>query len=409
MKKLLLLVTALLLISSGAFASKARMQALGQDAETGSYYVSDTRSVFTNPAYVNSYKNYIITEWGQTANQDDGGDANTPNPEGGFFHEFGDFSLGAYLGSEVTVNDSWKNLATGNVVKHQNPIDIFLAGDMGIKWGARVHFAKAKDETASTIGNETYEAKNSALGLGFGIIWNDLEIYADLLLSDKSNGLISTGNATTAKNATWEADLGMKGGISYNIFGLTVFGEYNKNGFGYNGGVSGDTKTTYERTDIIAGIGKIHEVAKNARLITDATFRMSEDEAKDASSLSTVNNLANTAITGFTKITSKTNSLKLSAGYEADATSWLTLRGAVSQTFLINSRQQKVDPAPTPNTNDKKDSNNPNTAVIAGATLNFGNLKVDGMIGHNSAAPVANSGELRTDELLSRVAVHYWF
>ena len=99
----------------------------------------------------------------------------------------------------------------------------------------------------------------------------------------------------------------------------------------------------------------------------------------------------------------------MSAGYEADATSWLTLRGAVSQTFLINSRQQKVDPAPTPNTNDKKDSNNPNTAVVAGATLNFGNLKVDGMIGHNSAAPVANSGELRTDELLSRVAVHYWF
>ena len=69
MKKLLLLVIALLLISSGAFASKARMQALGQDAEAGSYYVSDTRSVFTNPAYVNSYKNYIITEWGQTANQ----------------------------------------------------------------------------------------------------------------------------------------------------------------------------------------------------------------------------------------------------------------------------------------------------------------------------------------------------
>ena len=54
-----------------------------------------------------------------------------------------------------------------------------------------------------------------------------------------------------------------------------------------------------------------------------------------------------------------------------------------------------------------------NIAVAAGATLNFGQLKVDGMIANNDGAAAATTGTsngiLRLDAFMSRVAVHYWF
>ena len=47
------------------------------------------------------------------------------------------------------------------------------------------------------------------------------------------------------------------------------------------------------------------------------------------------------------------------------------------------------------------------TTVAAGATLNFGKLKVDGTIGHTRGSSTA--ADLSADVLLADVAVHYWF
>jgi len=54
MKKTLV-IASLAVLSTSAFASKARMEALGQ-GDGYSRYIMDTRSVFLNPAMVNEQK-----------------------------------------------------------------------------------------------------------------------------------------------------------------------------------------------------------------------------------------------------------------------------------------------------------------------------------------------------------------
>src|SRR6056300_1577489 len=93
MKKSVLIATGLAVLSTSAYATKARMSALGQDSALGSYYMGDTRNVFRNPADLNSTKNYMVAEFG------DNGTGNNPNAEGGFFREMGAFNYGVYLGS----------------------------------------------------------------------------------------------------------------------------------------------------------------------------------------------------------------------------------------------------------------------------------------------------------------------
>jgi len=86
---------------------------------------------------------------------------------------------------------------------------------------------------------------------------------------------------------------------------------------------------------------------------------------------------------------------------EADATSWLVVRGSIAQNVLIGEVKQ---------TTGKKDSIANTTAVNAGATLNFGKLKVDGMVG-NTATDGTNTkaGVLSTSNLLTKVGVTYNF
>ena len=61
MKKHILIATGLALLSGAAHATKARMQALGQDQNLGSFYLGDTRNVFRNAADLNGTKDYIYS------------------------------------------------------------------------------------------------------------------------------------------------------------------------------------------------------------------------------------------------------------------------------------------------------------------------------------------------------------
>jgi len=67
MKKLLLIGSVLSMVTTSAMASQARLLALGMKEidNDGMYHVSDARNMFQNPAYVNIYNNFVITEYGQ--------------------------------------------------------------------------------------------------------------------------------------------------------------------------------------------------------------------------------------------------------------------------------------------------------------------------------------------------------
>ena len=371
MRKNALVIAGLALLSTNAFASKARVQALGQDTVRGSEYIADSRNIFRNPAALNETKNYLVTEWG-TAVDSDGNSA--PRADGGFFREMGAFNYGVYLGSDSERNAA--RTAAGTFLSQDNAIDLFLAGDMGVKWGASIHYASGKDESLPALTPIT--RKNSALGVSLGVVAGAAEGYLDLDISDKS-----TGTTTLASDEFKTKPSYIVGG-SYTMNDFTMFASYE------NGKTERNVATvasTVKDTAIVAGVGRTMEINPTARVYGDLQLNLGTNEV--------------------TAGKTKTQSLPLTLAMEADATSWLTIRGSVSQPIILNSSK---------NTAGKKTTVANQTAVAAGATLNFGKLKVDGLIGTtegNRAATTVtgntNKGILTTDNLMTRVAVSYWF
>jgi hypothetical protein len=363
MKKQILIATGLAVLSTSAFASKARLNALGQGDDRGSFYVEDSRNIFRNASKINTHKNFLTTEWGTDNAAED--TAQAPNAEGGFFREMGSFAYGIYLGSDIdSQNDNRTNYQT-----QDNDLDLFFGGDMGVQWGARLHWASGNTENAGT-----FKKEHSNLGLGLGMTMGDIEAYGNFILSDESKGGAASGDKFEAK--------GLNLGAAYTIAGNKIFLDYDMDG--YDNTVSG-AKTEVTNTSFALGVGRIHEVSSTARLNMDIKYVSSKAETKTTSTTE-----------------NSTSKLPVTLGFEADATSWLVLRGSVSQTVLINSYENKTATATNKGTNANQ------TDVNAGATLNFGKLKVDGAIG--TAVGTGNeTGVLTTDDLLTRVGVTYHF
>ena len=388
MKKTLV-IAGLAVLSTSAFASKARMEALGQG--DSSFYLADSRSVFVNPASLNDTKNYLVTEWGTGTNVDA---VNAPRAEGGFFRENGSFNYGLYLGNDGAGRSVTSTSTTSAFLAHQNAMDLFFSGDMGMKWGAKLHYANSKDETTTA-----FQRKNSALGLGLGVSHGDMEGYLNLDLSDKSTGAKVAGDE-------WKRKPGIQIGGSYKYSGMSFFADYSStnqdlsaaagsdiltgNGGTFTGGAASTVNN--KTSNIVIGAAKIHEVNPGARIVTDVRL-----------------NLASTTVGGSVTTTengkSSSTNLPLTFAMEADATSWLVLRGSVSQNVIIGESKTIAG---------KKTSTANSAVVNAGATLNFGKLKVDGVIGTTAASRAgtvgtSNTGVLATDNLMSRVGVSYWF
>lgn len=360
MKKHIAIAAGLAILSTSAFATKSRMEALGQGSERGSFFIQDSRNIFRNAAHVNDMTNYIVTEWGT--------DSGTQNAEGGFFRSAGQFNYGLYLNSDV---DSMAAANDTGLLDEDNRLTAFVGGDMGVKWGASVYYSTAEDEVTGGIKRE-----NDTMGVGLGIAKGPLEAYANVALNDESKG----GTAAADK---FEADTGYVAGASYSWMNSKFYAEYDKSG--YDQTVAGAKKNN-DTSSITVGIGNTYEVSATSRMFTQLSYVSSKNETTTAGVKSEV----------------KQSNLPLTLGFEADATSWLALRGSISQNIILG----------TTKTDGKKKTNG-TTDVAAGATLNFGKLKVDGMIGTSGtdgdSTSNTESGALALDRLMTKVAVHYWF
>lgn len=377
--------------SMNVYASKARMEALGQGAERGSDFISDTRNIFGNPADVNDLKNYIITEWGSANNSSDS--STTPHAEGGFFKDFGqNLAYGVYLGSEINAQNAnrtvdFNNDSTNDVSfqNYDNAVNLFLAGDMGTKWGVNLSFAKSENGSATDYNSATHEIKHSAFGVGFGVSMGELAASINLDIKDESEGSNQESTNFGRNSDKFEADLGTNLGVSYAFGDFTLYTGYARTGFTATGS-DGTTeyKKTGSETSLHAGVGHTQNVSSSSKVFIDGNIAKS----------TTVANAAKTVVT----------SMPLTVAFETDANSWLALRGSVKQNIIIGA---------TKNNAGKKTTTANSTDVAAGATLKFGSLKVDGVIGttdHNRAATSsAEKGTLTLDNLMTRVSVHYWF
>jgi len=398
MKKQIVLASIATLATTSAYATRARMNALGQAQDRGSFYINDTRNVFRNAARVNQTNNYALTEWGTSSSTNS---VTAPNAEGGFFKNAGSFNYGVYLGNNITnlnadtALDGFADaLSTANTVgttfgnagfqKRSNDLDLFFGGDMGVEWGARLKYSNSKNEQGGTA----LETKHSALELGLGMVMGDLNAYVNYVINDEYENIGTAATGFTAEN-----DGTMNLGVGYKWMDYTFFVDYDKKGLEYVGGTGVAANTTEDST-LTVGAGYTKEVSSTSRMFADISFKSRKLEDTDGTTAG--NNLE-----------VKRSTLPVTVGFETDATSWLTVRGSISQNVFINSQKETLGTNP-----ETKGTIANTTNVSAGATLNFGKLMIDGMIGTNGVNGQntnATNGVLDTDRILTQVAVHYWF
>ncbi len=390
--------------SGNLWASKARLQALGQDADRGSGYINDFRNIFKNPALLSGMENTVITEWGAASGNTS--TAADPGAEGGFFHNANPFAYGLYLGSDLNSQNSVRSGAANSgyagsgisfglpgFVARDNEIDLFLAGDMGAKWGIRLGYSKGEEQAFGTS-----TATHSALNLSAGTVMGNLSLYGHLSLSDESKGDVTQDSTATPPsplvndNAKWEGS-GFEVGARYNMNDLIFTFNYRTLGADYTPG-DGSVKNTTEQETIKVEAAHVANLSDSSMVFVAGAYVTQTSKDKDGTDV--VSNL---------KV--DRTSLPITMGIETNVKEWLTLRGSISQNVVLNSSKSTGSGQTASSTNQNT------TNVEAGMGLNFGNLRIDGVIGNSGPDGViaANneSGVLSLDRLMSRVALHYTF
>ncbi len=391
MKKQLVLGLGLAVIAAPAFASKARLQALGESTN-GSFFISDNRNIFLNAAEVNNNKDLVTLEWGSGKTTDTD---TAPNAEGGVIKSINNMVYGVHLGRTTSFGNVVNafNNTTKNSYTASNVIDLFVGGDAGVKWGANATWSQAKDDSfdndpaagTTNLG----KAENKSLDLNVGAQMGDLAAYV-------KGGVL--GNSFTKDNTgTKFVDLKRKHeievGASYKITDYTVFAQVNNNKY--------DNKAT-GRQDIkgmSAQIGAARTEKLNDK--TMAFVKLTGNWSKLEGF-----NVDGTPVAVNGKNETKTMAVPVAVGMEHDAASWLTLRGSIAQNLWSSQDDDAT----------KKRTIANSTNVNAGATLKFGDLNIDGVVGtgKNAAGTAivdsrSEAGVLSLDNLMTRVSMTYRF
>lgn len=411
MKKTLIAL-ALAGMTTSAYASKARVEALGQNADDN-YFIKDSRSIWYNVSNIHDYKDMVLVELGANgqAGTDLDGEAN-PKAQGGFFRSSGNAVYGVYLGEEQNTSMLLRHTAetagatTIDLLKPDNIVDIFYGMDMGgMKWAANLLYSKSKIENGAT---PTSNKEQTAMAARLGASSDMWEAHANLSLK----GETKTSAATPEE---FDGSLGLHLGGSYKLGGGKVIANYKS----LKWDIKNATHTTAveaKYTQMWLGYGHEHEVA-GGTIFTQVYYRNTKVEAPF------------TTADGAAELTHTI--IPLVVGFEAKATDWLTWRGSVQTnlqgkvenkgitTTNFNSTVANVlagafDATVNTGTTKREETIDAAVAVSAGATLNFGKLSIDGLIGttgsNRGTGDVGNTnGVLSMDNLLTRVGMSYAF
>lgn len=440
MKKIISTLAIAAVFAPAANATTARILALGNqeiDVE-GSYYIEDNRNIFLNVAHMHDFADQVIIEWGKNGKVNSGNTAvnstvvadYAPKAQGGILKKHGNFVYGVYLGNESNTSSMLRILGSsqaavvagnGATTPHlldttDNQLDLFFGWEAaGLKWGTGFVYSKDEDKTSQ---NE----EDKAMAARVGVKASNWDAHINLSLASNAKETVAFTGALAGLGSfehEFDGKFGIHAGGSYHMGNNTLWGYVKhfsweqKDNFdwatkgatvdGASAGSSARAKTGTsegEFTTIQIGWGAKHQVGEGT-LFTSVFLDKKDIELT----------LTSKAEVSVTKI-------PLTVGYEAKATEWLTLRGSVTQNLYgksDNKNLNKLNAAAenlaknTFGAEGKSDIAN-STDVRAGATLTFGNLAVDGLIGAtNSATATTEAGTLRLDELMYRVGMTYKF
>jgi len=424
MKKQLILGAALAVLATPAFATRARLLALGESQTnlTGSQYIADNRNIFLNAAYLNNYSDMVYFELGGQGSDVLGTAATTrfadsdtsQQAEGGVFMKAGALNYGVYYGRESAYANEIRSYTRlfNEDIHEDNQIDLFVAGEAGVKWGANLTYSKSEDDS-----NNSEQDSLAARG---GVMGTNWEGFLNVSLSNKA-GLDAVGNPGKDE---FEGKLGYELGGTYDLNGLKIFGYWrhatweqesdsqlaNPNTASDGSAYIGKADGTYNK--YLVGVGRTEKISDRGTLFTKVSVDMTKrnlDTDDDGEA-----NLDDTTV-------------PVVIGMEYDAESWLTLRGSIVQNIYGQTDNDYDDSLITAGVSqvvlgDRKPEKRTianSTNVNMGATLKFGELAIDGIVGtNNGAGSVSNNagsfnaqkkGVLATDNLMSRVSMTYKF
>ncbi|MBX3018209.1 MAG: hypothetical protein KF767_09995 [Bdellovibrionaceae bacterium] len=325
------------------------MAALGESVTIA----DDVQEVFRNPAEMFGFGDLLTIEYGGQA-------------EGGFFRSSGDTKYGIYFGNRsASFNagiDAFNNTTPAPAVtllNEQNPFEVFYGSKMGDSaWALSFKYSNAADKA-------TPNRKVNTMGLRAGYNTDAFEVYAALGLAGKSeiDGVV-----------TAQSDLSVRIGGEYFIGDSIAFVDIQQN----SGKVTPNGGADAKASTMNWTIGYESKVrSETAHFFYGAKLASTEAKQDPAKQTSM--------------------KLPLYAGVEADAASWLAVRGFIQQSVLLNSSKNDngTTSVDTEGLND--------TATGLGASLKFGKVWIDGTLSANG------TGNLNTDNLLATTSLNYWF
>ncbi len=420
MNKLLTVGAALMLLSTSAFASKARLMALGEDKD-GSYFLSDYRNIYINPSELNSLGNLAVLEYGASGNAFGGGltldTDGKPKAQGGVLYGLSNgMKFGVVLGDETDVAALTRALSSNGagafLQTADNVVDVFVGGSASVNWGANLIYTNTKSEvTGSRYNQHSYATR---LGVNSGA-WN-----AHLLLALGAKA----DSPDQASTPTYKGKFGMRVGGGYDLSPEgKAFLMYENYSWKQDNASSLERVGSFHKWFV--GYGHQKKVSDAGTLIAKAQVEMTSIKLD--------------AVTGIAQAKIDRFAIPLTFGYEHAALEWLTLSGSVVQNLFGTVKDEGLTDNFTTNggstgatiralaaarygssssgTGGKKTINN-STSVNAGATLTFGKLSVDGLVAATGAARNSgalnntantNAGVLSLDNLETRVALTYKF
>lgn len=409
MKKHLVLGVALAVVAAPAFASKARLVALGEEI-IGSQYINDNRNIFLNAAHANNYKDTAIFELGGDGAAGTKLDSNLrPQAEGGVLYGWNNMVVGAYFGAESSQTQELRSFTSINnrVIHQDNQIDLFLAGESSVKWGVNLTYFQNKTDE---VGNfEDIDSKSLTARLG--VIAGKIEGFANVGIFNTFEGDLDSG---AGDKEEFKGKLGYELGATYHIdnqaraFAFWRHSDWEQESSAAINGGAGTASPAYtgqadgSSDRFIVGYGRETKLNDKATLFYKTSYVLNKREF-------------DTEDDG--KATLDDYSVPVVVGIEHDSASWLTLRGSITQSIFNEQDNDYGDDLDSTNIHagvlqtfpDKKRTRRNTTTVAAGATLKFGDFSVDGLLARDSGGTGATNGVLNSENLLTRVAMTYKF
>ena len=370
MKKLLTL--ALILTSATAFATRSRITALGNAP-----HLIDVSYVYGNPSDIMILTGDSLTIESGKTNVVPGVDTTSQGAEGLLIRSMGtDAKMAISLGHDDDSIFAMRKLAkAGNVavatIAQQNPLEVSYGMKMGdTSIAGTLVYSNFENKLAGS------EQKENSMALKFGATGSVWSATAALVLADKWQ------NSTGATLNDYKAATGIALTGSYDVMSdLYLYGGLATGG--YKSTASTVDAQDYSSTEIKVGaISKIEPKDASAKFFYGAGLTSTTTKEKVADT--------------------KTNDLHLPLiiGLEAEANSWLTVRGSVTQNLLlVDSSKTEAAGTTTAETNPGANS----TTLAAGAGLKFNKVVVDGSI------LAAGSQVLNSANLLGQVGLTYAF